>query len=136
MSEHTKEPWSYELDTGSDLRIYSETNPGIVDGCGCCGSPNCDDADARRIVACINACAGFDTELLENILMLGDTLKRRFKTLTDSESELQKQRDELLAALELIIERFGHCQNDYAFSKRIALDKARTAIAAVKGTET
>jgi len=136
MSEHTKEPWSYELDTGSYLRIYSETNPGIVDGCGCCGSPNCDDADARRIVACINACAGFDTELLENILMLGDTLKRRFKTLSDSESELQKQRDELLAALELIIERFGHCQNDYAFSKRIALDKARTAIAAVKGTET
>ena len=104
MSEHTKEPWGYELHCGSYLRIYSETNSGIVDGCGCCGSPNCEDADARRIVACVNACAGLDTELLENILMLGDTLKRRFKTLTDSESELQKQRDELLAALTEIAE--------------------------------
>lgn len=44
-------PWSCEIDSGSDLRIYSETNSGIVYGCGCCGSPNCDDADANFIVA-------------------------------------------------------------------------------------
>ena len=47
----TPGPWNCELDCGSRLRIYSETNSGIVDGCGCCGSPNCDDADANFIVA-------------------------------------------------------------------------------------
>ena len=47
----TPGPWNCEIDHGSRLRIYSETNSGIVDGCGCCGSPNCDDADANFIVA-------------------------------------------------------------------------------------
>ncbi len=35
-------------------------------------------ANARRLVACWNACAGFDTDLLENIDLMGDTLKQRF----------------------------------------------------------
>ena len=39
------------------------------------------EEEGRRLVACWNACAGLDTELLENILMLGDTLKGRFKLL-------------------------------------------------------
>lgn len=85
MSEHTKEPWRYELVMGSYLRIYSETNSGIVSGCGCCGSPNCEDADARRIVASVNACAGVPTELLEQC--------------PAPFSELVRKRDELLSAL-------------------------------------
>ena len=37
--------------------------------------------EARRLVACWNACVGLDTELLENILMTGETLKSRFELL-------------------------------------------------------
>ena len=44
-------PWFYELDHGSYLRIFSEKNTGIVDGCGCCGSPNCDEVNATFIAA-------------------------------------------------------------------------------------
>ena len=44
-------PWGYELDHGSCLRIYSDADSGIVDGCGCCGSPNCDEVNATFIAA-------------------------------------------------------------------------------------
>lgn len=37
--------------------------------------------DARRIAACWNVCRGFDTDHLENIDMVGDTLKVRFEAL-------------------------------------------------------
>lgn len=46
-------------------------------------------ANARRLAACWNACEGLDTELLENILMLGDTLKTRFDALTSRLAELE-----------------------------------------------
>ena len=36
-------------------------------------------ADARRLAACWNACEGFETDLLVNIDMMGDTLKQRFE---------------------------------------------------------
>ena len=105
---HTPEPWSYDLSDGCDLRIYSETNSNIVYGCGCCGSPNCEDADARRIVACINACAGISTEQLE--CPGGNVAKVA--------GRLMKQRDELLAALteiaELDILKYHHA---YAIAK-------------------
>lgn len=43
------------------------------------------ESDApRRLAACWNVCRGYDTELLENIDMVGDTLKDRF-------DELQKE---------------------------------------------
>lgn len=47
----TPGPWGYELDHGSFLRIYSDAGSGIVDGCGCCGSPNCDEVNATFIAA-------------------------------------------------------------------------------------
>ena len=89
MSEHTKEPWFYELEDGSDLRIYSETNANIVSGCGCCGSPNCDDADARRIVAAVNACAGMPTDDLEEMVKQGGNVR----VLADFANDLLQQRD-------------------------------------------
>lgn len=42
--------------------------------------------DARRIIACVNACRGLDTALLENITMLDDTLLARINAL---QSELR-----------------------------------------------
>lgn len=37
--------------------------------------------NARRIVACVNACKGLSTSDLENIAMLGETLLDRFKAI-------------------------------------------------------
>lgn len=62
-------------------------------------------ADARRMVACWNACEGFDTDLLVNIDTMGDTLAQRFHGLR-AEFGVQQQkladtiveRDQLRAA--------------------------------------
>lgn len=43
--------------------------------------------NARRLVACWNACDGFTTEQLENILMLGDTMLSRFQARNEQEIE-------------------------------------------------
>lgn len=61
-------------------------------------------ANARRLVACWNACEGLSTEKLENIDMLGDTLAGRFEAFHASERELMDVRDELLEALKECIE--------------------------------
>lgn len=80
--EHTKGPWHSEECRTEDYAILS-TNGAIVVPClddfGHIGAVK--EANARRIVACVNACEGLSTELLENVLMLGDTLKDRFDDL-------------------------------------------------------
>jgi hypothetical protein len=54
------------------------------------------DEDARRLVACWNACEGLPTEVLEHAASTGDSLGGHIK--------LTAQRDELLAALKLATE--------------------------------
>ena len=53
------------------------------------------EADARRIVACVNACAGIPTDDLEH----GDIAKA-LKIFALDSATFRRQRDELLAALE------------------------------------
>ena len=61
MSEHTKEPWNTNGDpivfdaTGVVAFTDTRTNLDIVN-----------KANARRIVACVYACAGIDIEYLES----------------------------------------------------------------------
>jgi hypothetical protein len=52
-------------------------------------------ANARRIVACVNACAGIDNERLIEFDLHRSNLK-----LVDKIMALEQQRDELLAALQ------------------------------------
>lgn len=54
------------------------------------------EANARRIVACVNACEGIDTLALEIITSTGNTLRKRFET-GGGISLAQLQRDQLLA---------------------------------------
>ncbi|BCP56260.1 hypothetical protein K32_48770 [Kaistia sp. 32K] len=56
--------------------------------------------NARRIVACVNACEGFATEVLE-----GANLHESAYAAEGREFELTKQRDTLLAALERTLHR-------------------------------
>ena len=75
----------------------------VADTCLSNSIPANDEANARRLVACWNACEGLTTEHLENIDMLGETLAGRFAAFHASERELMDTRDELLAALKDVL---------------------------------
>lgn len=103
---HTMEPWSVR-ELGEDCFITAAIEPGMPYGPEIMG----DDytgyggeerkkADARRIVACVNACAGISTEALEACRSGGERqgeLERKM---------LEKQRDALLAAAEKFIHAY------------------------------
>lgn len=75
---------------------------------------------AQRIVACVNACSGASTELLE---------KGMRHDWAELMTELETQRDELLAALEKLYEFSGH-DNEDEYAVIMAVE---ALIARVKG---
>lgn len=114
MSEnkHTPEPW-YVVDApwgdGTWINAGSPDphHEGFVADCeDINGDVDRDTAliNARRIVACVNACAGLDTDELERF-GLGPALGSEI-------FKLCKQRDELLAALERTC-TWTNCDDDY-----------------------
>lgn len=133
MSEHTKEPWYTSATDDGLIEITNDERNGAIVAIaevstGYNGQIGIEqEANARRIVACVNACAGFNTGQLENVLLFGDTLKQRFMVLSNLETELRCQRDGLLLALEYAIRQ----HQGLATVQGIAM-----AIEAVKGTET
>ncbi|QHF00529.1 hypothetical protein LCG56_27500 (plasmid) [Pseudomonas cannabina pv. alisalensis] len=105
MSEHTKEPWKigYSPDqcitvigTRSDLAWVFNPAAGLKDTSR---SHAEDEANARRIVACVNACQGLDTGDLEATGLVSAVGYQLI--------DLAKQRDRLLAALETLLEHEG-----------------------------
>lgn len=100
---HTNEPWRL-----TDDGTFVEVMAGDKTVLPAIRKSEAGD-DFRRIVACVNACEGLDTELLEKIVALGGTLPRRLEAMTNWErSEAEKQRDELLAAIETTLDENGH----------------------------
>lgn len=102
MSEqkHTPEPWS--------IGRYDEISASTSDNFGgrinlvgvstpITAGPDMDEAkaNARRIVACVNACAGINTENLEQ----NKPLLSGLRSLNDRIRNAERQRDQLLAAL-------------------------------------
>lgn len=159
MSEnkHTPEPWAIDPDDRPNMHwnnhIVSEANPNIAicfmahDGTE---QNERGEANARRVVACVNACAGIPTEALES----GEARSVRDELATIA--ELEKQRDELLAELKSISKITGdagfniggpleHCPGeiDHDEAKRLLIlaceylkdtsKAAHRAIASVKG---
>lgn len=61
---------------------------------GYSGTIEGDTANARRIVACWNACEGFETEMLEDVATLGDTILKLFMGMT---SEIRRVNAEMAA---------------------------------------
>lgn len=127
MSKHTKEPWN-----GKPLNVcfveFEKLGIAVT-------IPQYSDeeakANARRIVACVNACKGLDTEGLERnglVSAVGYEL-----------IGLTKQRDELLAAANAVMEWWeehqydcdGDC-NRYSDDPEFVV-LAREAIAKAKG---
>jgi hypothetical protein len=99
---HTKEPWIIVPGGRFDPEVIITTQHRLdgrkaeicgmdVEFTGHHGDEQ--KANTRRIVACVNACAGIPTDTLETIPSWSSA---GVKTLAD----VEKQRDELLAALE------------------------------------
>lgn len=73
MSEHSKEPWrlvkSPRLVEGDDAIVHADSRPdehGFDSAVlGASEWLRLSDADALRIVACVNACTGIPTDVLE-----------------------------------------------------------------------
>lgn len=116
MREHTKEPW--KVDPKATLRVVDSEDRTIV---SCAGSDFLRDeweANARRIVACVNWCEGIPIEILE--------AKDDFTRLADY-YRVSKQRDELLAAMKQAAIEIKRC--DYTPARSTIL----IAIAKVEG---
>lgn len=71
MTQHTQGQW--ELDYPDELHIFSETGAGIADAFDSDEiQHNERAANMRRIVACVNACKGIPSEVLEDVVGAGE----------------------------------------------------------------
>lgn len=107
---HTKEPWQVYPGRTNRKNIVIENIHGdcvalVME------SEDVDEADARRIVACVNACAGVPTKVLEAV--------GRHHGFDPAEviAEIEKQRDELLAALKLVLPMAKGYAAEHQFGK-------------------
>lgn len=99
MSEHTPEPWElYEGGCDGPDSVAGKT--GHVCTCEL-------NEDARRIVACVNACKGIDTEVLEKIedpQNQFDILGLREDALHRGRETAQAQADRAMALLRRFVD--------------------------------
>lgn len=118
MREHTKEPWNVGVVLVSG---YNATAILDCDGDEVCNMGTSllnEDANATRIVACVNACAGIPTEALER----GDLELLLLSTHEAHAAKLRRERDEAVEALKLMLRRHG-CVEGCCASARAVLAK-------------
>lgn len=127
MSEnkHTPEPWIYQEDSDAYTHIIRQkADQRMIIAYGPQSSKGNVEHNIRRIVACVNACAGISTEALEAEGSAVMGWNRTARKLID----VAKQRDELLAALVKAADAFWKLDN-----ADIHAQEAEAAIASVKG---
>ena len=123
--KHTPGTWRV-TGTGTIRYIDAPVGNGMLQEVASCMRVEYGDmeANARRIVACVNACAGVPTELLEEY--------------PSPFSEMRSQRDMLLEALECLFDSYKRL-TDSGDDGNLGVEdtdegkKALAAIAAVKG---
>ena len=97
---HTKEPWKYDPPEESHCGI-AWAPLGIIFDDG-----SISDANARRIVACVNACEGWSTMFLESVIISGrGPLQKLSDETVLALHKAEQQRDELLAICRNVVER-------------------------------
>ena len=95
MSEHTKGPWAVNYTKFSEVRAE---NGAVIARCVKLTSLTNLEANARRIVACVNACEGVRTEHLENNLPIVELVARYNEALREIEAlkdEIKSQQDKI-----------------------------------------
>lgn len=98
--KHTPEPWRVS-GNGTMRFIDASVCKGMSQKVATCMRVEYGDmeANARRIVACVNACAGLDTYLLENSGDIASAAIAQAQYI----QKIEKQRDMLLEALEFLL---------------------------------
>ena len=125
-TEHTPEPWRIGTPPPNGEQTIGNEK-GLMVAVATTGHGVSAEANARRIVACVNACAGIPDEQLydqEPGCLLSAMVEQEQEIMT-----ITKQRDELLASLEAgrrLIELISPFEGDVTRQ----IDKA---IASVKG---
>lgn len=121
--QHTPEPWGYDGYTGIGAISSDQFNDGYFTA-EVMGPDK--EANARRIVACVNALEGVPPEWLE-AFRTGNV-----KNVLQDLATVTKQRDELLAVLDkaesAIRELAVECDGDYELADALA-----STVASVKG---
>ena len=95
MSGHTKGPWAVNYTKFSEVRAE---NGAVIARCVKLTSLTNLEANARRIVACVNACEGVRTEHLENNLPIVELVARYNEALREIEAlkdEIKSQQDKI-----------------------------------------
>ena len=95
MSEHTKGPWAVNYTKFSEVRAE---NGAVIARCVMLTSLTNLEANARRIVACVNACEGISTEHLINNLPIRELVARHNEALREIEAlkdEIKSQQDKI-----------------------------------------
>jgi hypothetical protein len=90
---HTKEPWVF--DQYGNANVNGETIRTMGFALSSCKTSI---ANARRIVACVNACAGLSIEMLENAALYPPV-----KSAFNGYITMKGERDELLSALKGLV---------------------------------
>ena len=93
MSGHSPEPWKYSTDMDGRVNIFVDDGR-VVTLCHAHLRPE----DARRIVACVNACDGLTTEFLETPDLAFSPARAAAKM-----AEIERQRDQLLEAIQYAV---------------------------------
>ena len=106
---HTPEPWFYQENADAYTHIIRATaKPQLILASGPQSSKGDAMANMRRIVACVNACAGIPTEALEDGTARAE--RDALREMTGGTFwEIKKQRDELMAAFQTFIDEHEEC---------------------------
>ena len=124
MSKHTPEPWVMSTKASGNWWHISAGNQAIAAVHAASKKRNepyasMFEANARRIVACVNACAGVDTDLLE-----AGELDKPTMLVIQENKDLKHRCDELLAALDEISKLPSYRQDECSEMARDAIAKA------------
>ena len=98
MSNHTKEQWSWQAESESVAYLVESDDATIIARLsGGDGTNNFSRAaaNARRIVACVNACEGISTEMLESMQISPSMLLSMYSRLENERTELEKRLNNL-----------------------------------------
>lgn len=99
MSKHTPEPWKIANGRKTDLYMGWDTIIGISEDGDkfvlCRVNANYEElgkTNARRIVACVNACAGIETDTLESEGSIAEIIASKRTRIAELEAELAAER--------------------------------------------
>lgn len=114
--KHTPGPWRYC--PANNGHMIAGAKPGYLAEVRDCGSGDV-HANARRIVACVNACEGLDTYLLENSGDIASAATAQAKYI----QKIERQRDQLLEAILLAIDWIDAVPKDAALPPMPGFDR-------------